>query len=156
MPKRVVESIAELRLLVGQEIAVSEWVEMTQERINKFAEATGDHQWIHVDVERARRESPFGAPIAHGFLTLSLLPMLGGQSWELREPMALVLNYGANRIRFTHPVPAGSRVRSRTTPLEVSDVDGGWQVRWQVTVDIEGREKPALVAETLTRFYRQA
>lgn len=154
MAVRELADVQELRRLVGQEVAVSDWLEVTQDRINRFADATSDHQWIHVDVDRCRRESPFGAPIAHGFLTLSLLPMLADASLRIAAPFALKVNYGANRIRFTSPVPSGSRIRLRTVPLEVADVDGGWQVRWQHTIEIEGREKPALVAETITRLYR--
>ena len=153
MPQRVLDSIDELKALAGREIAVGDWVEITQEHVDQFAEATGDPQWIHVDVERCRRESPFGTTIAHGFLTLSLLPMLTKASLRIKQPFALTLNYGANRIRFTSPVPVGSRIRNRTTPLEVTEIEGGWQVVWKVVIEIEGREKPAMVAETISRFY---
>ena len=153
MPQRVLDSIDELKALTGREIAIGDWVEITQERIDLFAEATGDPQWIHVDVDRCRSESPFGTTIAHGFLTLSLLPMLTKASLRIKQRFALTLNYGANKIRFTSPVLVGSRIRNRTTPLEVAEVDGGWQVRWQVVVEIEGRSKPAMVAETISRFY---
>jgi len=152
MPVRRITSIDELRSLVGREIAVGDWLEVTQERIDRFAEATGDHQWIHVDMERCRTESPFGTTIAHGFLTLSLLPMLADHSLLIDGSFALKVNYGANRIRFTNPVPSGSRIRLRTTPLDVAEVASGWQVRWMHTIEIEGREKPALVAETITRY----
>ncbi len=154
MAVREIASIEALKSLIGQEVAVSDWIEITQDRIDQFAHATGDHQWIHVDVERARRESPFGTTIAHGFLTLSLLPMLAEGSLHIDGPFALKVNYGANRIRFTNPVPSGSRIRLRTVPLDVQDVGGGWQVSWRHTVEVEGGEKPALVAETITRFYR--
>lgn len=143
--------LADLKNMVGQEIAVSDWVEVTQERINKFAEATGDFQWIHVDVERAKN-SPLKSTIAHGFLTISLIPLFTDQC--IRMPsMKMALNYGSNKVRFTSPVPAGSRVRGRFTVKDVEDVTGGIQLNMQVTVDIEGMEKPALVAEVLSRRY---
>jgi acyl dehydratase len=154
VPKREVEDIRELQSLLGQEVAVGDWLEITQERIDRFADATNDHQWIHVDVERCKRESPFGTTIAHGYLTLSLVPYLTQQSFAIRRPLGITINYGSNRVRFTNPVPAGARIRTRMTLLEVSDVPDGWQVRWQVTVEIEGKEKPACVAETLSRLYK--
>ena len=153
MPRREVADIEELKSLVGEEVAVGDWLEITQERINQFAEATSDHQWIHEDVERCKRESPFGTTIAHGYLTLSLIPHLSQNSFAIRQPLRMAINYGSNKVRFTSPVPAGSRVRNRMTPLEVSDVAGGWQVRWQVTVEIEGKDKPACVAEVISRLY---
>jgi acyl dehydratase len=153
LPRREVADIEELKSLVGEEVAVGDWVEITQERINQFAEATSDHQWIHEDVERCKRESPFGTTIAHGYLTLSLIPHLSQNSFAIRQPLRMAINYGSNKVRFTSPVPAGSRVRNRMTPLEVSDVAGGWQVRWQVTVEIEGKDKPACVAEVISRLY---
>ena len=153
MPKREVADIPELKSLVGREVAVGDWLEITQERINQFAEATSDHQWIHEDVERCKRESPFGTTVAHGYLTLSLIPHLSQSSFTIKQPIRLVINYGSNKVRFTSPVPAGSLVRSRMKLLEVSDVAGGWQVRWQVTVEIEGKDKPACVAEVISRLY---
>jgi acyl dehydratase len=153
MAKREVESIQELQELVGQEVAVGEWLEVTQDRINAFADATGDHQWIHVDVERCARESPFGTTIAHGFLTLSLIPLFSYASVGIRQPFKMTINYGLNKVRFPSPVRCGSRIRTRHQLLEVAEVKGGWQSRWQVTVEIEGSEKPACVAETLTRYY---
>ena len=153
MPKREVADIGELKSLVGQEVAVGDWLEITQERIDRFAEATSDPQWIHTDVERCRRESPFGTTIAHGYLTLSLIPYLSQNSLAIRQPFRMGINYGSNRVRFINPVPAGSRIRNRTTLLAVSDVTGGWQVRWQVTVEIEGKDKPACVAEVISRLY---
>jgi acyl dehydratase len=152
MPRSEIEGIDELRTLAGQEVAVSDWLEITQERVNQFADATGDHQWIHVDRERARRESPFGGTIAHGFLTLSLLPKLGSESLKLRHAPATTINYGADRIRFPHPVRVGDRVRSRTKLVGMKPVEQGWRVHWQVTVEIEGIAKPALVAETITLY----
>jgi acyl dehydratase len=139
----------ELRSLIGQEAGVSDWVSVTQEMINRFAELSGDDQWIHVDVERARKETPFGATIAHGFLTVSLLSQLSRQAVDVRGDFKMRINYGFNRLRFVSPVPAGSRVRARFTPQKVTDNE----VTWLVTVEVEGQQKPALVAEWLGRFY---
>ena len=149
---REIASLAELKTLVGQEVAVSDWVEITQERVNQFAEATGDLQWIHLDVERCKRESPFGGPIAHGFLTLSLLPMLMQSSLRMTD-VRMGVNYGLNKVRFPAPVPVGSRVRSRTTVLSVEDIEGGAQVTWQVVIEREGGDKPVCVAESISRRY---
>jgi acyl dehydratase len=149
---REIATLAELKALVGQEVAVSDWVEITQDRVNQFAEATGDHQWIHLDVERCKRESPFGGPIAHGFLTLSLLPMLMQNSVRMTD-VRMGVNYGLNKVRFPAPVPVGSRVRSRTTVLSVEDIEGGAQVTWQVTIEREGGDKPVCVAESISRRY---
>ncbi len=147
---------AELEARVGEEVHVGRWVEVGQERIQQFADATGDHQWIHVDPERARLESPYGAPIAHGFLTLSLLPLLTspGEGEGPRHPgVKLSVNYGLNRVRFPSPVKAGSRVRARSTLKAVVDVPGGLQLVREVTVEVEGGDKPACVAETVSRLY---
>jgi acyl dehydratase len=149
---REIATLAELKALVGQEVAVSDWVEISQERVNQFAEATGDHQWIHLDVERCKRESPFGGPIAHGFLTLSLLPMLMQNSVRMTD-VRMGVNYGLNKVRFPAPVPVGSKVRSRTTVLSVEDIEGGAQVTWQVTIEREGGDKPVCVAESISRRY---
>jgi acyl dehydratase len=154
MSKAIV--LEQLQAQVGQETLVSEWVAADQTRIDLFAEATGDHQWIHVDVERAKRESPYKAPIAHGFLTLSMLPMLTspGLGAQPKLPgVKLSVNYGLNRVRFPAPVKVGSRVRARSTLKEVAEVPGGLQVVREVTVDVEGGEKPACVAETVSRLY---
>jgi len=148
--------LEELRSRVGEETHVGDWVEIDQERIDQFADATGDHQWIHVDVERAKRESPYEGPIAHGFLTLSMLPMLTGSVGEEKPAypgLKLAVNYGLNRVRFPAPVPAGSRIRARSTLKEVTEVTGGLQVIREVTVDVEGSEKPACFAETVSRLY---
>ena len=153
MPKREVADMQELKSLVGQEIAVGDWLEITQERINQFAEATGDHQWIHEDVERCKRESPFGTTIAHGYLTLSLIPYLSQRSFGIKQPFRMGINYGSNKVRFTSPVPAGSRIRNRMTPLEVIEFAGGWQIRWQVILELEGQQKPVCVAEVISRMY---
>ena len=147
--------LADLRAQVGQETFVGDWVTVDQERVNQFADATGDHQWIHVDVERARRESPYEAPIAHGFLTLSMLPMLtaGGGKAPTYPGVKLTVNYGLNRVRFPSPVVVGSRVRARSTLEEVTEVRGGLQVVRVVTIDVEGVDKPACVAESVSRLY---
>ena len=138
--------------LVGQEVGVSDWVEITQERVNQFAEATGDHQWIHVDVERATA-GPFGAPIAHGFLTLSLLPQFFAMAMDIRNSR-MGVNYGLNKVRFTAPVPVGSRLRARLKLLACEAIDNdGLQMTWGVAVEREGSDKPVCVAESLARRY---
>jgi acyl dehydratase len=153
MPARVVQGIDELKKLVGQELGASEWHVVSQEQIDKFAEVTGDNQWIHVDAERAKRESPYGAPIAHGFLTMSLLSGLIKEAVDMRGDYKMKINYGFNRLRFTGGVPAGSRVRARYALSSVKDVEGGVEIAWGVTVEVEGVAKPALVAEWLGRTY---
>ena len=150
---RTIEGVDELRALVGQEVANSDWVEVTQDMINRFADVTGDHQWIHSDVERAKRESPFGTTIAHGFLTLSLLTRLHQQAVQMRGIYKMGINYGLNRVRFPSPVRSGSRVRSRSKLLSVEDFPGGVQAAWQISIELEGQDKPALVAEWLGRMY---
>jgi len=149
---RVIEGIAELKSLVGQHVGTSDWFTVTQEQIKAFAEVTGDRQWIHVDSERARTESPFGTTIAHGFLTLALLSHLHGQAVQVRDDFKMAINYGLNRVRYPAPVPSGSRIRTHSTLQSVEDVPGGIQVVWIVTVEMEGNTKPALVAEWLIRF----
>ncbi|MDB5797241.1 MAG: MaoC family dehydratase [Paucimonas sp.] len=149
---REIENLAELRSLLGQEVAVSNWVEITQERVQQFADATGDHQWIHLDVERSKRESPYGCTVAHGFLTLSLLPMLM-QDAVLVKDVKMAVNYGLNKVRFPAPVPVGSRVRGRMVLKEIEDIPGGAQVIWQVTMEREGGDKPVCVAESISRRY---
>ncbi|HXF40124.1 MAG TPA: MaoC family dehydratase [Blastocatellia bacterium] len=150
---RIINGIEELKTLIGHEVAASDWVEVTQSRINDFADATEDHQWIHVDVDRAKTDSPFHSTIAHGFLTLSLLPHLAAQAFKVEGDFKMGINYGLNRLRFVSPVPAGSRVRAKFTLQQVEDVAGGAQLTWSVTVEIEGGAKPALVAEWLVRYY---
>ncbi|HRI89907.1 MAG TPA: MaoC family dehydratase [Candidatus Hydrogenedentes bacterium] len=145
-------SISDIPAMVGQDIGVSDWHAVTQEEINAFADATHDHQWIHVDVERAKRESPFGGPIAHGYYTLSIVPYLMEKVWTITGASA-GLNYGLNKLRFPSPVPAGSRVRLHVKLNNVDDVPGGIQVNVTLTIEVEGTEKPALVAEGLYRFY---
>ena len=143
--------IGDLASRVGQEVGVSAWVEIAQERIDQFAQATEDFQWIHIDQERAK-QSPFGTTIAHGFLTLSLLPKLSDSAFELSD-RKMGVNYGLNRLRFTSPVPAGSKVRGRFTLAKVEEIEGGVQTTWNVVVEREGGEKPVLVAETLSRHF---
>jgi len=147
---RIVCRIAELGQFVGKEVAVTDWVTVSQERIDAFAGATEDHQWIHVDRARAADESPYGTTVAHGFLSLSLLPYLLGQAVEI-QGTRLGINYGLNRVRFTGPVPAGSRVRARFRLAAVEDIAKGVQTTWDVTVEREGEAKPVLVAEWITR-----
>jgi acyl dehydratase len=151
-PMRIFGSFDELRACLGQEVAVSDWLTVTQEQINQFAQATGDHQWIHVDVERAS-SGPFGAPIAHGFLTLSLLPKFFESALTIR-PSGMGVNYGLNRVRFTGPVPAGSRLRARLRLLACEPVDRqGVQLSWEVKIEREGVDKPVCIAESIARRY---
>jgi acyl dehydratase len=148
--------VTDLSRRVGEEVHVSDWFEVTQERINAFAEATGDHQWIHVDVARAERESPWRSTIAHGYLTLSLYPMLRGLVASGEPPYPGVkqaINYGLNKLRFPSVVRAGRRVRARCKLVGVEEVTGGVQVTEQFTVEIEGEPKPACVAEAIMRLY---
>lgn len=146
-------SIQELQAFKGQEAGPSDWHPITQRDVNLFAEATGDHQWIHVDPERARRESPFGGPVAHGFLTLSLLPLLTEQITQVTGVKARV-NYGVNKVRFTSPVPVDSKVRIRAVLQEVDDEGNGVaKVNWLVTFEMDGAVKPVCIAETLAKLY---
>jgi acyl dehydratase len=150
---KILQSLDELPALVGHEVAVSEWLTITQAQVNLFAQATGDHQWVHVDVERARN-GPWGGPIAHGFLTLSLLPHFFDTAIEIRNAR-MGVNYGLNKVRFTAPVPVGSRLRGRLTLLSLEAIDNdGVQIEWLVTVEREGSDKPVCIAESLTRRYR--
>ncbi|MBC7501095.1 MAG: MaoC family dehydratase [Herminiimonas sp.] len=149
---REIASLAELKTLVGQEVAVSDWVGISQERVNQFAEATGDHQWIHLDVDRCIKESPYGGTIAHGFLTLSLLPMLMEKSIRMTD-VKMGVNYGLNKVRFPAPVPVGSQIRARMTLMSVEDIPGGAQMMWLVTMEREGGDKPVCVAESISRRY---
>jgi acyl dehydratase len=146
------ETLADLAACVGQEVAVSDWIGITQEQVNQFAHATGDHQWIHVDEEKARN-GPFGGTIAHGFLTLSLVPIFFTSSYEVRQSR-MGVNYGLNKVRFTAPVPVGSRLRGRLTLLSTDNIEqGGLQMTWSVVVEREGAERPVCVAESLVRLY---
>jgi acyl dehydratase len=143
-------SMTTLDAFVGQELGVSNWLVVDQERINQFAQCTGDHQWIHVDVERAKKQSPFGGPVAHGFLTLSLLASLGMEVGIVPKDAVASFNYGLNKVRFIAPVQAGARVRLRVSLAEVTDQGGGRKlVLLNNTMEIEGESKPALIAESL-------
>jgi acyl dehydratase len=143
----------EVSAFAGQEIGVSDWVTIDQERINIFADATGDHQWIHVDIERAKKEMPGGKTIAHGFLTLSLIPMLGAQILRV-EGVSRGINYGANKVRFTNMVPVRSRVRARQKMLSAEARSGGLQLINEFTVEIEGETRPACIVEWITLIYK--
>lgn len=146
------QTLAELSALVGQEVAVSDWLVVTQERVNQFAQATGDHQWIHVDVEKART-GPFGGTIAHGFLTLSLIPQFFESALTVLDTR-MGVNYGLNRVRFMAPVPVGSRLRARLTLLQSDPIEAnGFQMLWAVSVEREGASKPVCVAESIARRY---
>ncbi|MDP2818440.1 MAG: MaoC family dehydratase [Polaromonas sp.] len=146
------QTLSELAACVGQEVAVSDWLTISQAQVNLFAEATGDHQWIHVDPEKAKA-GPFGAPIAHGFLTLSLLPKFFESSFEIVQSR-MGVNYGLNKVRFTAPVPVGSRLRARMKLLSCETIaDNGVQMAWEVTVEREGAAKPVCIAESLVRRY---
>ena len=145
-------TVEELEAEVGKEVAVSEWMVLSQERVNQFAEATDDPQWIHVDPERAKRESPFGGTIAHGFLTLSLLPKFFEQCID--QPSGkMSINYGLNKVRFPTPMLVGGRMRGRFTLMSLERISGGIQTTWQVTMECEGSDKPVCVAESVLRKY---
>ncbi|MEJ8855730.1 MaoC family dehydratase [Variovorax robiniae] len=148
------QTLQDLAACVGQEVATTDWITITQEQVNQFAEATGDHQWIHVDVERAKA-GPFGGPIAHGFLTLSLIPKIFAEGVEVVESR-MGVNYGLNRVRFMTPVPVGGRVRGRMKLISSESIDdkGSVQMVWEVTIDLEGASKPACVAESVVRRFR--
>lgn len=143
---------AEIAKHVGEEMGVSEWVKVDQERVNKFAEATGDHQWIHIDVERAKRELPTKGTIAHGYLTLSLIPMLSSQIMRI-DGVSRGINYGSNKVRFTNMVPTGARVRARQKLLSAEPKSGGMQLTNEVAIEIEGQDRPACVAETISLVF---
>lgn len=154
MPKRILDSPNSLKDLVGQELAVTDWFTVTQERIQQFADATLDHQWIHVDVERAHRESPFKAPIAHGFLTLSLLPHFMHEAIEIKQGVRMGVNYGLNRVRFVSPVRAGSNIRARIALALIKDVSlNVVEAVFNATIEVEGGDKPCCVAEWVARYY---
>jgi acyl dehydratase len=150
------EVLDDLRRRVGEEVHLSDWFDVTQQRIDLFADATGDHQWIHVDVERARRESPWRCTIAHGYLTLSLYPMLRGlvaPGQAIYPGVKQAINYGLDKLRFPSPVPAGSRIRARCKLLKIEEVPGALQLTELYTVEVEGQPKPACVAEAIMRAY---
>jgi len=151
---RVIQGLDELRSLLGQEIAASEWLEVPQATIDAFAETTGDHQWIHVDTERARTESPFGRTIAHGFLTLSLVSQLASRALKVEGNFKMGINYGLNRVRFPAPVPSGSRIRARFKLQALDDMGPAVQLVWTATVEVEGANKPSMIADWVVRYYR--
>ena len=147
-----IEGISGFRQLAGQHVAVSDWLSITQQRIDTFADATDDHQWIHVDADKAARESPYGGTVAHGFLTLAMLPAMLVNALHMAD-MKMGLNYGLNKVRFPAPVKVGSRVRARMAISAIDDIAGGAQVEWLMTVEREGGDKPVCVAEFLMRRY---
>jgi acyl dehydratase len=149
----VIDGIDDMRALVGQEVGVSDWLEVSQSMIDAFADLTGDRQWIHVDPERARKESPYGATVAHGFLTLSLVSQLHSQIVRFSGPFSRAINYGFNRVRFPNAVRAGARIRLRSGLESIDEVVGGVQLTWELSVEVEGQAKPALVAQWLVRLY---
>ena len=146
-----INGLDELRAAVGRDLGTSEWLEITQERVNTFADATGDHQWIHVDVERAKAESPFGGPIAHGYLTLSLTNLFLPQVVEATG-ISSGVNYGVGKVRFPAAVPVGSRIRGHVTLESAEEVRGGVQTTMVITVELEGSEKPACIVEAISRW----
>ena len=149
---KTINNLQDLLGMVGQPLATSDWILVTQEAVNQFAEATGDHQWIHVDVERAKA-GPFGAPIAHGFLTLSLIPKFFDSALRIAD-VRMGVNYGLNRVRFIGPVPVGSRLRANLTLLKAEPIENqGLQLTWEVTTEREGAAKPVCLAESITRLY---
>jgi len=153
MAQREISGIDELWGLVGQEVGVSDWFEISQALIDAFAALTRDQQWIHIDLERAKAESPYGTTIAHGFLTLSLISQLQGQIVRIHGKHSRAINYGFNRVRFPAAVPAGARIRLHSTLEAVEEIPGGLQLTWAVSVEIEGQSKPAVVAQWLLRLY---
>lgn len=149
---KIFETLSDLAALVGQDVAISPWITITQAQVNLFADATGDHQWIHTDPDKARA-GPFGAPIAHGFLTLSLLPQFFAATFKV-SAARMGVNYGLNKVRFTSPVPVGSQLRAHLHLLAAEPVDNsGFQLTWQVKVERQGTEKPVCIAESLARLY---
>ena len=149
---KVIQGVEELQTYLGQEVGVSDWLTITQERVDEFARATGDNQWIHTDPVRAKAESPFGNTIAHGFLTLSLAPRLSYDTYRI-EGVKMALNYGLNKVRFTSHVTTNSRVRMRVTLLTLEATKGGFKITTRVTFEVEGHDKPACVADTLAVLY---
>jgi acyl dehydratase len=145
-------NFSDVKGLVGQELGVSDWHEVSQQDVNAFADVTGDHQWIHIDPDRAKKESPYGTTIAHGYFTVSLIPYLSSQIWKVTGSK-MGVNYGLNKLRFPAPVPVGKKVRARSTLRNVTDVEGGLQLEVTVQIEVEGGDKPAAVAETVSRIY---
>ena len=149
----VVDTLETLRSFVGREVVTSDWFQITQERIQRFAEVTEDRQWIHVDRERAARQSPYGTTVAHGFLTLSLLSQFLSQSIKIRGNVSMGINYGLNRVRFPSPVPAGSKIRARFSLQSLKELHNAFQAVWSAVVEREGVDKPCCVAEWLVRYH---
>lgn len=154
MPPLVVESLLSLKEFTGREITVTDWLILSQERIDQFAEATEDRQWIHIDRERAQRESPFGATIAHGFLTLSLLSHFMKQAFQIRSGVRMGINYGLNRVRFPAPVRAGSKIRARIGLLSTKQLPDSLEATFSVAVEVENSDKPCCAAEWVVRYYQ--
>ena len=152
---RIINGLAELQTWVGKEVALSDWLTIDQARIQAFADVTEDHQWIHLDVERCHRESPYRAPIAHGYLILSLIPMLFETSLRI-DGLAMTVNYGLDRVRLPAPVISGQRIRGHLALEKLDEVKGGMQAHWAVTVEVEGGDKPACVAQMLARYYENS
>lgn len=153
MAKTELENPDALKDWVGKDLGASDWVEVTQDQINMFADATGDHQWIHVDVERAKKESPFGGPIAHGYWTVAIMADHMFQILNVKNTK-LVVNYGLNKVRFPAPVPIGSKVRAKASVADVREVKGGIEAEFNVAIEVEGTEKPACVAAVIYRYYK--
>lgn len=155
MPKHIFESIDDLKEHVGEEVGITDWFAMTQERVQQFADTTLDHNWIHIDVERSLRESPFKETIAHGFLTLSMLAYFMGEAIGIKNGLRMGINYGLNKVRWVSPVRVGSNIRARFVLAALKEVDGnGLEALYNATVESEGGTKPACVAEWLVRYYR--
>ena len=154
MSANIITDLKQLKGLVGLEVGVTDWKTITQERINVFADATEDHQWIHLDTERASTESPYGTTVAHGFLNLSLLPVFIKDVVNVNVGFNRSINYGLNRVRFPAPVPAGSKIRARVGLQSLEEIEGGLQFVWMVRVEVEKSDKPSVVAEWVTRSYR--
>lgn len=153
MPPITVDTPASLKEYLGKEIGVSDWFSVTQERIAKFAKATEDHQWIHLDAERAKKESPYKTTIAHGFLTLSLISHLMKQALQIRSGVRMAVNYGLNRVRFPSPVRSDSRIRARFTLVSLNEVSGAYDATLSASIENEGSDKPCCVAEWIVRYY---
>ena len=153
MPPLVVETPRALKDFVGREIAVTDWFTVSQDRIRQFAEATGDHQWIHLDRERAKRESPYGTTIAHGFLTLSLISQFMKQAVEVRDGVRMSINYGVNKVRFPAAVPADSQIRARVSVQSLKELPDSIEAIFSVSIEGQGNNKPCCVAETIARYY---
>ena len=153
MPPLVVETPRALKDFVGREIAVTDWFTVSQDRIRQFAEATGDHQWIHLDRERAKRESPYGTTIAHGFLTLSLISQFMKQAVEVRGGVRMSINYGVNKVRFPAAVPADSQIRARVSVQSLKELPDSIEAIFSVSIEGQGNNKPCCVAETIARYY---